>query len=304
MKSRLQLALEILFGILIIAFILSKIDFSEAVTLLLKLDVYPLLLAVLVYVLTFIITAYGLKVLFDSITRIRFVKWMKYYLITFSLGLVLPGRTGEFSIIYFLKKNQIEVGSTTALVIIDKLITLIVFGFVTLLGLFTIIESKELYLGLLAIFLILLFSIILFSDLGKRIISKILGKYSSNFSSFHESYRNLILFHKDKLLINFIVTILRPILNGLLIIILFRALGYDVPLFYATIISSITLIASLVPLTPNGLGIREGLGLFLFSKLGIPFEASLSMYLLIFIMNYLTGALGVIYYLSKRKHDQ
>ncbi len=301
MGSKLKIILELIIGIAIVSFILSEIRFQEVISILGNMNNLFWIPIILVYIFTFIITAYGLKALFDSILDIKFIRWLRYYLITFSFGLVLPGRTGEFSIIYFMKKNNISTGSTAAMVIIDKIITLIVFGLVTVFGLFTIINSIELQIGLLAVFIILLIGIFIFSSFGKRVLVWVLGRYSSRFIDFHDSYRNLLTFHKGKIAINFIVTILRPVLNGLLIVILFKALGYDVSLLYATIISSITLIASLAPLTPNGLGIREGLGLLLFNKLGIPFEASLSMYLLILFLNYLTGALGVIYYFYHRK---
>ena len=303
MKSKVQLAVELILGVLVISFILSKVNLSEAIAILHKIDTFLLFVSILLYIFTILITAYGLKALFDSIASLTFMRWLKYYMITFSLGLVLPGRTGEFSIVYFMKKNNIEIGSTTALVIIDKLITLIIFGLVTLLGLFTILNSGELYVGLIAVLLILFVGCLIFSNLGKKLFNKILGKYSLNFASFHETSRMLLASHKDKLMINILVTIARPILNGLLIVILFASFDYNVSLFYAIIISSIALIASLVPLTPNGLGIREGVGLLLFSKIGVPFEASISMYLLILIMNYLTGALGVLYYFCTREKN-
>ena len=85
------------------------------------------------------------------------------------------------------------------------------------------------------------------------------------------------------------------------IVIIFKSLNYDVSLFYVIIISSITLIVSLIPLTPNGLGIREGVGLLLFNRLGIPFETSLAMYLIIILMNYSSGIIGIIYYFYNKQ---
>lgn len=301
MKLNLKLLIEILIGIIIITFMLNQINLTEVISLLSKADLALIFLAIIIYIATFWLTAWGLKELFASKIDLKWIEWLKYYWINFSLSMILPGRTGDFSIIYFFKKKNISIGTSTALVIIDKIITLILFGLVSLLGLFTLIESNELYLGLLATLLILALSIFIFSRSGRRILYKILGKHSVKLADFHESYDSLLKSHKDKLLINFVVTILRPILNGLLIVILFKALNYDVSLFYSIVISSITLIASLVPLTPNGVGIREGLGLLLFNRLGIPFEASLSMYLIILIMNYFTGIVGVLYYFTTKE---
>ena len=302
MKLNLKLVIEIIIGIIVITTILFQINLSEVISILSKIDYLLLFAAIMTYIFTLGLTAWGLKELFESKIHLKWIEWLKYYWIDFSLSMILPGRMGDFSIIYFLRKKNISIGTSAALVIIDKIITLLFFGLVSIIGLFTLIKSTELSLGLVLTFFITLIGILLFSQWGRKIIFKILGKYSLKLADFHETYDNLLKYHKDKVLINIIITIIRPILNGLLIVILFKALGYNVSVFYAAIISSIALIASLVPLTPNGIGIREGLGLLLFSKIGIPFEASISMYLLILIMNYLTAILGVFYYFIVEKN--
>ena len=303
MNYKLKLAIETLVGILIIAFLLSKLNISEIVSILSHTSYLLLSLAILIYIVSFVITAYGLKVLFDSIEHIRFKIWLKYYLSTFSLGLVLPGQAGPFSLIYFLKRDKFSIGSTTALVIIDKLTTLLVFGIISILGLLLFIPTKEIYFGILMMCVILLLGIFLFSEIGRMTIKRILGKYSVKFTNFYGAFKNLMVHNKSKFIINLIVTLLRPFLNGLLIVVIFKSLGYDVSLLYAIVISSITLIVSLIPLTPNGLGIREGTGLLLFNKLSIPFEATLAMYLIIIFMSYSSGIVGLIYYFCNKQDE-
>ena len=301
MNYKLKLAIETLVGILIIIFLLLKLNFSEIVSILARIDYMFLSFAVLVYSFAFIVIAYGLKALFDSIEHISFKPWLKYYFITFSLGLILPGQAGQFSLIYFLKRDKFTIGSTTALVIIDKLTTLLVFGIITVLGLFLFLKTKEIYLGILIMCLLILAGIFLFSNPGRNIMKRILGRYSVKFANFFGAFKNLIVHNKSKLFINIFITFLRPLFNGLIIFFIFKSLNYDVSLVYAMIISSMTMIVSLIPITPNGLGIREGFGLLLFSKIGIPFEATLAMYLIILLMNYSYGIIGIIYYFYNRK---
>ena len=155
MNYKLKLGIETLIGILIIVFLLSKLNFSEIVSILSRANYLFLLFAILIYIFTFILIAYGLKALFDSIEPIRFKAWLKYYLITFSFGLILPGQAGTFSLIYFLKRDKFSIGSTTALVIIDKLITLLVFGIISIFGLFSFINTTGIYLGILIMCLFL-----------------------------------------------------------------------------------------------------------------------------------------------------
>jgi len=137
---------------------------------------------------------------------------------------------------------------------------------------------------------------------SSKIIKKILGKYAHSFEGFYKTSKNLISNNKDKIYINIIITLLRPLGNTLLIIIIFKAMGINVPFLYTILINAVTLIVSLIPLTPNGLGIREGVGTLLFSTIGVTAEATVAMYVIILLMNYTTGIIGTSYYLIKKKN--
>jgi len=301
MKSKIRIVLEFLVAFAIILFLLSKINVEDVAALLKVIDYRWIMLGIVVYIVSLLLTAYSLKALFNSVRIISFKEWLRYYLIGLSTGLVLPGRAGDLSVIYFLKDKGFDIGESTALTLVDKAITLAIFSMIAFLGLFTILSSKELIYGIIAAFVLLIGCLFLFTERGKNIVKKIIGRYAENFKGFSRTLKNLLKNHKEKIAINIIVTILRPIGNGLLIVFILKAMHYDVSLLYASLISSITLIASLTPLTPNGLGIREGVGTFLFSKLSIPLEASVSMYLIILLLNYTTGIIGLAYYLCKRK---
>src|SRR3989344_3733929 len=284
MEKKILIFLKYLAAILIILYILNKIDLSKVFTLLKDINYFWLGLDLLVYLVAIIITSYGLKVLFDSIVQIKFLEWMKYFLITFSIGLIIPGKLGELSIIYFLRKKNVDIGASTALTVINKLITVIIFGIIALIGFFLIFNSNDL---IIAFVLSLLF---------------VLGVLFLQVDVFYSTFDNLCKKNKDKLLISVIVTFLRPLFNGLIILLSFKAIGIDVSLMYAILVNALTIIASLVPITPNGLGIREGIGAFLFRNIGIPLEVSVTMYFIIFVMNSLTGIIGVCYYFLEKRN--
>ena len=249
-----------------------------------------------------IITSYGLKVLFDSIVQIKFLEWMKYFLITFSIGLIIPGKLGELSIIYFLRKKNVDIGASTALTVINKLITVIIFGIIALIGFFLIFNSNDLIIAFVLSLLFILGVLFLFSKLGRILVKKMIGDLFKQVDVFYSTFDNLCKKNKDKLLISVIVTFLRPLFNGLIILLSFKAIGIDVSLMYAILVNALTIIASLVPITPNGLGIREGIGAFLFRNIGIPLEVSVTMYFIIFVMNSLTGIIGVCYYFLEKRN--
>lgn len=300
-KGKTRAILEGIFCIIIIVFLLSRMNITKAAYNLAHADPKWIVLGMCIYTLSILLTAYSLKALFDSVKHTNFKEWMHLYLLSFSMGLVLPGRAGDLSIIYFAKKKGFDIGASTALTITDKLITLIVFGAIAAIGLLTLLKSSQLVIGVLFTAFCILLGMFLFTSVGRKIIVKLIGKYAERFQGFYKTFKNLLRNHKGKVLINIGITLLRPIGNALLIILIFKAIGIEVSFLYAILINAVTLIASLVPLTPNGLGIREGIGSFLFTQIGIPLEASLAMYLIILMMNYATGIIGVSYYLWKKK---
>lgn len=301
MKSKIRVFLEIIFCIFILGFLISKIHIRETIEILSTVNLFWISIGILIYIISLMITAYSLKALFDSIKHTPFKEWMHFYLMGFSMGLILPGRAGDLSIIYFAKQKGFDIGASTALTITDKLITLIIFGIIATLGIFTLLNSTELYWGLLFVLFCISIGVFLFTPLGRKWIRKIIGKYADTFQGFYKTFKNLLLHHKDKIFINIFITLLRPLGNALLILCIFKAMGIEVSLLYTILINAVTLIVSLVPLTPNGLGIREGVGSFLFTKIGIPLEASVAMYVIILLMNYTTGIIGATYYITKKK---
>ncbi|MBI5797811.1 flippase-like domain-containing protein [Candidatus Woesearchaeota archaeon] len=301
MKKNLKAILEVSIAVIVIVFLLSKINLEEVIELLKAININWIIVGLGVYIISILITGYSLKALFDSKKQIPFGEWMRFYLMGFSLGLILPGRAGDLSIIYLAKEKGFDIGESTAITLTDKLITLIIFGIIAALGLFTILKSSQLYLGLIVAIIFISSGLFIFSSPGRKLARKIMGKYAGSFQGFHRTFSNLIHNHKDKIAINTIITLLRPLGNALLIIIIFKAMGLNISLWYAILINAVTLIASLIPLTPNGIGIKEGIGVYLFTLINIPAEASVGVYFIIILMNYATGIIGTTYYLLYKK---
>src|SRR3989338_1945180 len=149
MKSKIRIILEIVLCISILALLISQINIRETIEIFKSLEYTWIILGSILYIISLLITAYSLKVLFDSIKYTSFTEWMSFYVVGFSMGLILPGRAGDLSIIYFAKQKGFDIGESTALTITDKLITLIIFGILATIGVFTILNSSQLYLGLL-----------------------------------------------------------------------------------------------------------------------------------------------------------
>jgi len=293
---KLRKALEILILITIIGIIIYKVDIKKSIEIITDVNPILFILSLIIDLILLFIIAYGIKVLFDTLKPIKINEWLAIYIPSFLSGLVLPGRAGDITTTLLAKKKGFEYGQSTTLILIDKLITLIIFIPISAIGIFTFLNTKEIYYGIGISILLILGILSLYTNLGRKILKRILGKYAEKFKGFNKTFKEEIKYHKKSLLINIFLTTLRPIINGIIIILLLMSLGYNLGLLDAIIISSISFIVSIIPITPNGLGLREGIGTILLFQVGIPYEASIAMYILFGILNIIISIILIIYY--------
>lgn len=294
MKKGLKFFLKLSIGIVILFVLFYKIGFLEICKTIIKVNIYYLILVVLLYIFPFIIATLNIKILLDPIKVVNFWRLFKYYMLSWSIGLFVPGKIGEFSLIYFLKKADISVGQGTAVSIIDKIITAITLSFLTVLTFFiffTAAETIRLILILFVIFMILLFFMV--TKIGREIIKKyILRKYAEKFKGFSKTFFYYLKNKKIILFINFILTFVKWILNSVIIAILFLAFDINVNFFYIILITATTTIVSLIPITISGLGVKESVAVFLFNQISVPAEVVVSVFLIFTILSYIVAALS------------
>ena len=134
------------------------------------------------------------------------------------------------------------------------------------------------------------------TEFTRRGIRKyILRKYSKNFSGFHKTLNKIKEQNKLGILINSILTFLRIGLTSLSIYFLFLSLNTNISFLNIFLINAMITIISYIPLTIQGIGIKEFSAVLLFSKIGIPSNITIAVYILFIIYKYLIGALsGVI----------
>ena len=78
-----------------------------------------------------------------------------------------------------------------------------------------------------------------------------------------------------------------------------RSVGIDVPVGYFFLFVPLAIVFSMVPLSLSGLGIREGVFIFLFTKAGVSREAALSMSLIWFMVVAAVSMAGAFEYVRR-----
>jgi hypothetical protein len=171
------------------------------------------------------------------------------------------------------------------------------------------LRSEFIYLAIFYIFLIvliLLLYILIFSLklewLKKKIISI---KFLNLGESLRTFYHAIKIYGKKKkvVIIGIIYSLLVQITIILINFFLSRSLGINLP--FISLIAYIPLITiiSLIPVTINGLGMRESAYVFLFSYYGIAREESLSLSLLFFATSVIASLVGGLLFIFIRRQN-
>ncbi len=298
MKSEKLLNLtKLLISVLVIFFIINFIGTEKISEALLKIRLEYFILIAVFFVVSMILTTLAIMPL---IKTKKTWKIFKFKTISWSTGMFLPSKIGEASFPLLLKKTGIPTKKAITIFFIDRFASFSIIGLFSLFGFlkyFEITIDLSYLLIFLAVFLILLI-------IKNKI--KSIKRIQKIFSLIKETEEYLKK-EKKAVLINYLFSFINFILLFWVTQIIFYSIGQKINLIDIALISSFSLFIGLIPITINGLGIREGTSVYLYSLIGVKPEYSILVALIFFISTYLLGAvfLGLFYnefsFILKRK---
>ena len=302
--KKLNFLLRAVISILIISILVYKIGFKNIFSKIISIHPLFILLVLFIFLLSLIIGALNLYVLlFPLKKKIPFTKIIHYSILSWSFGLFIPGKIGEFSLIPLLKKEGIPIGQGTAISIIDKLITLITLSIFSVIGFFIFFDIKTaltLFLILASLTLILVF--LLTSHKIRNLIKKhILRKISLKFKGFSNLFSYYLKKQKAILCLNFILTFLKWFVTSFTLYILFLTYNQNISWMIIFLVNSMLTIISLIPISISGLGVRESAAVVIYSFLNIDSTIVMSTHLIPVIISYSIATL--IIFLSLKELD-
>jgi len=305
MKKKLKFFVRILIGLSILFLLFYKVGFEEVYSTIIKINVFYLFLFFFFYVLGIVIGASNLKILLNFYKKMpSLLKVLKYYFFSWCFGLFVLSKFGEFSIVYFFKKEGIPMGRGLAITLIDKYITVILYGIFASLFIFIFFGIKKtmLLIAILAITTAITVFVLL-SKTTRNIIKKyILKKYAKKFKKFSSTFFAYLSKGKRYLFQDSLLTIVRLAVNASKTYFLFLGFGVHIPLIYIMMVYSVTSLSILIPISIGGLGVRQSVGLFLYILLGVPSAIIMSNYAIVIATNYIIGTTGFIYLLFSKKN--
>lgn len=211
-------------------------------------------------------------------------------MLSWAVGLFTPGKVGEFSLVYFLKKDGLEIGKAIGVALIDKVITLLTLLICSGLGMFTLFGLRyTFYLPLVLAAAVILAYLLLFC--AEKINSE---RFSQGLRDFRTSLKEFLQKHKGLLVINFILTMVKWCITGVAFFVVFASFGSSSNVFMIIIISMTIIIINIIPITLHGLGLKEVAAVYLYGMINIPEDVAVASSLFFSLLAYAVGILLIL----------
>lgn len=302
--------LRILIGILLILFLLIKLDIEKILHQFKNLDIKFLLYALIPYFLFIIVSAWRWQVLLDyKKMEMPFKNSLIIYFISLFFNNFLPTTVGGdvMRVLYSPKNRKTD---ALAIVLADRIlgfVGLFIFGFFAVVYLY-IFQNRTEFISLMIIglFVLIFLTFILFSERVYTIFSPIMVKIK--FYNIGDRINNL---HKTMtyfgsawgvIILCIIQSIIIQILLAVAPYLVLQSIGnFEVSLLPFFIYLPIINVISMIPISFNALGVRENAYVFLFQRAGLNGEVSVTVSLISFFLIFILSLLGGIFFIFYRK---
>lgn len=280
---------RLLFSLALLTILFSRIGLNNFLLTFSVVKVSFIFFLFFISIFVLFLSALSLKIIYRPYAPdLPFFRLFKYFLYSLAIGIFFPANIGQFSLVYFLNKEELKIGTGTAILLLYKLANLFLVGCISVGGFFLFFQPKE--TGKLTALLLIIIASSFFIFLTRRgigFLKFLLGKYAAIFSGFSSTMRTYFKSYKKELFLSFATSVLTWIVIAFGIFVSFFAFGINCPLPKIFLANSIVTIFSMIPVTLAGLGMREGAAVFLYQRLGLPPASVLSAHLLILCINYL-----------------
>jgi len=294
-----------LLGPAVFIYILTQIDFGFLKEKLLKVNIYFLILSVVFIAVQIALRGLKWRTLLTGlgINLNKSDAINLYWLGTF-IGTATPGRLGELVKVYFLKEKGYDAFRSFFSVFFDRLtdvLTLLFLGFFIFLFFIKGIGSYIIIVGLLSVlFLIFVFFLLdnrsflhkRFSKLVEKLFSIDLEKY--NKFSFLKLWQGIKGLKKTQIIIFFIYLIFSWLFYFASRYMISLALELELSFLEVSMISVLTAVATMLPISMAGIGTRDAAVIYLFGLFSLNKETALLFSLLILSLELLAISFGLI----------
>ncbi len=290
-----------LVGLFILVIILLKINISQLVDMLFHINISYLLLAVILNIPQLFFKSYRWNFLLKQ-QGINYssLQSFRVYLSSVYIGVVTPGRIGEFVKTLYLKSDKgISLSKGFSSVLLDRLFDLyflIIMGF---LGIWQLDILGKFSDALLILSVAVLFTpLIMLNKHLVRKFTKILYKITvikidkrKLEESFDEFYSGISQLIDIRLLVSGLLTCMGYCIFFIQSYLLVLAMDLSINFITITLFMAISNLITFIPISISGLGTRDAILIYLFSLIGLKPELAVSFAFLVFFTFFVCGGL-------------
>jgi uncharacterized membrane protein YbhN (UPF0104 family) len=231
-----------------------------------------LVMAAVTLAIWILLGATNMVVMLRPLVHIPFAKTLGLYCKGNMIALVVPGQVGDAVIINFFRRYSVPISQGTTIFGIDKLITMLWYGIMTMVGLYLLgneisIEALTPKISSFGIWLaVICFLVIICSALYMILRQSRIGGRIRNWISLSFDYISM---GKKMILIDCCITFFRVFVLGCAYWFAIRAYGPPSFFLHTLCLPIMAGLVAYLPISFNGLGTVEVSLVFLFDKIGI-----------------------------------
>lgn len=302
-----------LIGIVLFVFILSRLNFEYYKTLIIGIHLSGIFMILAAILLLFLPALALNPYRWQRLMRrqgIYYSFWQAFlmYDATVYIGLFTPGRVGEASRVFYLKKEH-SVGRALVSIILDRLadiVFLLLFGYFSMFLFLGILKKELLIFGIIISVLLIIFFLIWKSQLLKYFLQKIFYyfiplKYHNSWKiNFQDFFHDFKIYKFGDYVFLFFLTLVNWSVYYLVVYLFAREIGISqVPVLYFFSALTIASLTALLPISIMGLGTRDAALLAMFSLFKVPAELTIAVSMFILFLTFFISAIGLFCWLKK-----
>ncbi|MEE2821391.1 MAG: lysylphosphatidylglycerol synthase transmembrane domain-containing protein [Acidobacteriota bacterium] len=314
MSHWIRVTIKVLITVGLLGFLIYQMDLRVLANILLSADPFFICLGVLIQVVSLAFSSIRWQVILrDFNIHTRFLKLTELNLIGYFFNLFLPsGIGGDFFRAYYLGKREHRGMSTTlTTTVLERsagLCALLVIGtFFSIFQDISVEGVRLIYVFLVVITLYLLGNVILFHTWIHQKISLLLRrKHLQHIEDKMELvYQGLNRLRHNKVTIlkTLVVSLIIQLLAVIIVWVAAHALHIEAPFGVFLVFVPIINLSIMVPVTINGIGLRESLFYLLFSRIGFPVEMAVGLSLMTLFLYCVTAFPGLFVYSLYKKNE-
>ena len=299
-----------LIGLIIFVFILYKVDLKSVVSRLYGAHLAILLIALALTLCFVVLKAIRWKYLL-AMQGIDYEpkECVLAYLASMYLGLVTPGRVGDFMKVLYLRTDKgVTLGRGFSSVFADRLFDLLILTSMALSGALALALTRSLLMIILSWIFIYLLTVLIFLNerFGRRVIGRLFrifvpkNKGNSLEGQFEEFYAGMERLKKVNILVPLLLSVLIFLILYVQCYLIAIALSIPISLLHISFCISAANLLALLPISVSGIGIRDATMIAMFSILRLSRESALSFSItFLFVSNISACVVGAIAWFLK-----